>query len=53
LRRVSLGYMRIKEVLGLMRVEVVPLSREEALAILKGERSAGKGEGFTKGEVQR
>mgnify|MGYP000433290911 CR=1 FL=1 len=44
MRRVRIGYIRIREIRGLLRVEVVPISREEALRILRGERSAGKAE---------
>jgi hypothetical protein len=31
--------MRIKEVKGLMRIEFTPISREEIVAILKGEKT--------------
>lgn len=41
-RRIRIGYMRVKEIRGLLKFEVVPISREEALAILRGERPAGK-----------
>jgi len=34
-----IGYMRIKEIRGLLRIEEVPISREEALKILRGERA--------------
>jgi hypothetical protein len=30
--------MRVKEFKGLMRVEIAPISREKALAMLRGER---------------
>ncbi len=40
LKRVRLGYMRVKEFKGLMRVEITPISREKALAMLRGERLA-------------
>jgi hypothetical protein len=41
-RRIRIGYVRVKEIRGLLRFEVVPISREEALAIPRGERTAGK-----------
>ncbi len=42
MKRVRIGYMRIREIRGLMKVEVVPISREEALKLLRGERNAGE-----------
>jgi len=41
-RRIRIGYMRIKEVKGLMRIEFTPISKEEIVAILKGEKPASK-----------
>lgn len=43
-RRIRIGYMRIREFRGLMKIEIVPISREEALKLLRGERRAGEGE---------
>jgi hypothetical protein len=40
LKRVRLGYMRVKEFNGLMRVEITPISKEKALAMLRGGRLA-------------
>ena len=40
MKRVRLGYMRVKEFKGLMKVEITPISREKALAMLRGERLA-------------
>jgi hypothetical protein len=33
----------LKEVKGLMRIEFTPISKEEIVAILKGEKPAGEG----------
>jgi hypothetical protein len=30
--------MRIKEVRGLMKVQLIPISREKAMALLRGEK---------------
>ena len=43
MRRIRIGYMRIKEVKSLMRIEFTPISKEEIVAILKGEKPAGEG----------
>jgi len=39
-KRIKIGYMRIKEIKGLLKAEIIPISREEALRILRGERCA-------------
>jgi len=44
LKRIQIGYMRIKEIHGLMKVEIIPISRDVALKILKGEDVAFKSE---------
>ncbi|MCL7384584.1 MAG: hypothetical protein LZ174_09885 [Thaumarchaeota archaeon] len=44
LRSIQIGYMRIKEIHGLVKVEVIPISRDAALKILKGEGIAFKSE---------
>jgi len=36
--------MRVKEIHGLMKVEVIPISRDAALKILKGEDVSFKSE---------
>lgn len=41
-RRVKVGYVRIKEVRGRVRIE--PLSREELERLLRGGADAGKAE---------
>jgi len=41
-KRVRIGYMKIKGIKGLMKIELIPISREETLAILKGEKAAGE-----------
>jgi len=48
-KRIRIGYMRVKEVLGLVKFEFIPISREEALKILRGEAVAGKAEAEDKG----
>lgn len=42
MKRIRVGYVRIKEVKGLLKAEIIPISREEALRILRGERRAGE-----------
>jgi len=42
MRRVRVGYMRIKEFHGIVKMEIRPISREEALRILKGGEYASK-----------
>jgi len=36
MRRVRVGYMRIKEFHGIVKMEIRPITREEALRMLKG-----------------
>jgi len=38
-----IGYMRIKEIKGLMKIEVIPISKEEAMRLLRGESIASQG----------
>ena len=42
MKRIKIGYMRIKEIKGIMKIEVIPISKEEALKILRGEKRAGE-----------
>jgi len=42
MRRVRVGYMRIKEFHGIVKMEIRPITREEALRILKGGEYASK-----------
>jgi len=48
-KRIRIGYMRVKEVLGLVKFEFISISREEALKILRGEAVASKAEAEDKG----
>ena len=48
-RRIRIGYLRIKEVRGLLKVELVPISEEEARRLLRGEARAGEGKARAKG----
>jgi len=48
-KRIRIGYMRVKEVLGLVKFEFIPIDREKALKILRGEAIAGKAEAEDKG----
>ena len=48
-KRIRIGYMRIKEVLGLLKFEFVPIDREKALKMLRGEVSASQAEAGDKG----
>jgi len=48
-KRIRIGYMRVKEVLGLVKFEFIPIDREKALKILRGEVVAGKTETEDKG----
>jgi len=41
-KRIRIGYMRIKKIHGLMKVEVIPIKYEDAMKLLKGEESASK-----------
>jgi len=36
-KRIHIGYMRVKEFLGLVKFEVLPIDRETALRTLRGE----------------
>ncbi|MCC6053960.1 MAG: hypothetical protein LM589_01390 [Thermosphaera sp.] len=36
LKPIHVRYMRIKEVRGLMKVQLIPTSREKAMALLRG-----------------
>ncbi len=40
MKRIRIGYMRIKEVRGLMKVQLIPISREKAMALLRDEKLA-------------
>jgi hypothetical protein len=40
LKRIRLGYTRIKEIKGLVKIEIALILREKALAMLKGKRLA-------------
>ena len=42
-QRIRIGYMRVKEVIGLMEVRIRPISWEEAMRLLKGGSRAGQG----------
>ncbi|WP_156769803.1 hypothetical protein [Caldivirga maquilingensis] len=42
MQRRRLGYMKIKEYLGITRFEFIPIDRETALKILKGEVNASE-----------
>lgn len=42
-KKVRIGYMKIKDIRGLLKVRIVPISREDALKLLRGERSATEG----------
>jgi len=53
LKRIRIGYMRVKEFLGLVKLEVLPIDRETALRILRGEVSASKSETKGKDEARR
>lgn len=35
-RRIKIGYLKVKEVRGLLRVELIPISEEEARRLLRG-----------------
>ena len=48
-KRIRIGYMRVKEVLGLVKFEFVPIDREKALKILRSEAIAGNAEAESKG----
>ena len=43
LKRIRIGYMRVKEVLGLVKFEVIPVDRDKALRMLGGDVNASKG----------
>ena len=40
---VRIGYMKIKEIHGLLKIELIPISREEAKKLLRGEIRASEG----------
>ena len=42
MKRIRIGYMKIKEIYGLMKIEIIPISREEALRILREEKYASE-----------
>ena len=43
-KRVKIGYLRVKEIHGILKIELIPISREEAMRILRGEIHACKSE---------
>jgi len=43
-KRIRIGYMKVKEVLGLVKFKFVPIDREKALKILRGEVSVTEAE---------
>ena len=42
MKKIRIRYMKVKEYKALLKVEAVPITREEALAILRGEKSVSK-----------
>lgn len=42
MKRIRIGYMRVKEFRGLVRLRVEPVSKEEVLRILRGGSSASE-----------
>ena len=40
--RIRIGYMKIREIHGLLKIELIKLSKEEIEKILKGEINACK-----------
>jgi len=40
LKRIHIGYMRIKEVRGLMKVQLITISRVKAMALLRDKEIA-------------
>jgi len=42
MKKIRIGYMKVKEYKALLKVEAVPITGEEALAILRGEKSASE-----------
>ena len=51
LSRIQIDYMRVKEIYGLMKIEIIPISRDVALKILKGEGVAFKSEALDKSKA--
>jgi len=51
MKRIRIGYMRVKEFLGLVKFEVFPIDSETALRILRGEVCAGEGKAEDKDEA--
>jgi len=41
-KRVRIGYMKIKEIHGLLKIKLIPISEKEAIELLKGKRNACK-----------
>lgn len=50
--RRRIGYMRVREYRYLIRVELVPITKEEAVRILRGEHSARESKAPSKVEEQ-
>ncbi len=36
-RRVRIGYLKVKEIHGVLKIELIPISKEEAIKLLQGE----------------